>query len=201
MIYTNDAIKKRKDKTTKVRNKIVILVYIILVPILLYNFYLIAQQILAPGKTPSFFGYKTYVIVSGSMQPEIQIGDLVIVKEASDNELQVGDIISYKDGQSIITHRISEKIEEMGRVEYRTKGDNNNTDDGKMIKTNLIEGKVIKVIPYLGTIALALQKKVAIVVGGIIIYLYIAHSINTKGKKKERRKKRIEYENEKLKAI
>ena len=63
MIYTNDAIKKRKDKTTKVRNKIVILVYILLVPILLYNFYLIAQQILTPGKTPSFFGYKTYVII------------------------------------------------------------------------------------------------------------------------------------------
>ena len=201
MIYTNDAIKKRKDKTTKVRNKIVILVYIVLVPVLLYNFYLIGQQILSPGETPSFFGYKTYVIVSGSMQPEIQIGDLVIVKEASDDQLQVGDIISYKDGQSIITHRVSEKIEEKGRVEYRTKGDNNNTDDGKTIKTTLIEGKVIKVIPHLGTVALALQKKAAIIVVGIIVYIYIAHSINTKGKKGERRKKRIKYENEKLRAI
>lgn len=201
MLYTNDAIKKRKDRATKVRNIIVILVYILLTPILLYNFYLIAQQIINPGKTPSFFGYKTYVIISGSMQPEIQIGDLVIVKEATDDELHVGDIISYKDGQSIITHRVSEKTAVNGRVEYKTKGDSNNSDDGKIIKTGLIEGKVIKKIPYLGTIALILQKKISIIVVGIIVYMYIAHSISTKKKKRERRKKRIKYENEKLKAI
>ena len=106
MQYTNDAIKKRMKRKNKVRTIMRILVYLLLFPLLIYNISLIFQALINPNKTPSFLGIKTFVIVSGSMQPEFDIGDVVVVKEVAENELQSGDVISYREGQSIITHRI-----------------------------------------------------------------------------------------------
>lgn len=113
------------------------------------------------------------------MEPNINIGDIVIVKE--EKELQVGDVISYRKGQSVITHRIVNITEQK---EYKTKGDNNNTEDSEIILDKDIEGKVIKVVPKLGKLALLLKNKIIIIV--ILIILYMCISMNyRKNKKKE----------------
>ena len=119
MLYTNEAIKNRKRKTVKRKKIIVTIIYILLIPILIYNLTLIAQSIVNPEKTPNFFGIKAYVIISGSMQPKLDIGDIVIVKNTKLEELQEGDIISFRKGQSVVTHRISEIIKENGEQKYK----------------------------------------------------------------------------------
>ena len=81
MLYTNEAIQKRKSREKKIKVTVRTIAYIFLVPLLIYNISLIAQSIINPKKTPNFMGVKTYVIISGSMQPELDIGDVVIVKE------------------------------------------------------------------------------------------------------------------------
>ena len=170
MLYTNEAINKRKQRAKKVKSKLVLLVYIILIPMLIYNISLIAQTIINPNKTPSFFGIKTYVIISGSMQPELNIGDIVIVKDISE-ELEKGDIISFRQGQTVVTHRIS-RIETIGeQKQYKTRGDNNNTEDSGTIKQELIEGKVVGKIPYIGKLTLLLQGKMSIIVI-LVIFIY-----------------------------
>ena len=138
MLYTEEAIKKRKERTVKIKNFMIVLIYILLVPLLIYNVTLIVQAIVNPNETPSMFGIKTYVIISGSMKPELDIGDIVIVKSAKIEKLQVGDIISYRQGQSVITHRITEIILEGEQVQYKTKGDNNNTEDSGTIGFELM---------------------------------------------------------------
>lgn len=189
MLYTNKEIAKRKNIEIKIKNSFNVLIYIILISIMSYNISLIFQSIICPNRTPSFFGIKTYVIISGSMEPNINIGDIVIVKE--EKELQVGDVISYRKGQSVITHRIVNITEQK---EYKTKGDNNNAEDSEIILDKDIEGKVIKVVPKLGKLALLLKNKIIVIVILIILYMCISMNYRKNKKMNSRHQKRLEYE-------
>lgn len=198
MLYTSQEISKRKNIEIKTKKILNFIIYFILIIIMTYNISLIFQSILNPNKTPSFLGIKTYVIISGSMEPNINIGDIVITKE-SEEELQIGDVISYRRGQSVITHRITNIIkQENGENKYRTKGDNNNTEDSEEISIENIEGKVIKVIPKLGEITLLLQNKISIIIIFIILYyIYVSSNYKKNRKISSRHLKRMEYEKNK----
>ena len=201
-LYTNEEIKRRKNKEIKRKRIVSICVYIILIPILIYNINLIIKAIINPNETPSFLGIKTYVIISGSMEPKINIGDIVIEKSIKnkEEEIKIGDIISYRSGQTIITHRIINiEEDENGILRITTKGDNNNTEDSERILINNIEGKVIMIIPKIGYITLLLRDKIIIIVVFIIAYIYIEQIEKIKRKKEARRQKRIEYEENKEK--
>ncbi len=198
MRYTNEAIKRRKRAENILKRKINILIYIILIPILIYNISLIIQAVIKTSETPNFLGIKTYVIISGSMEPSLQIGDIVIVKKVAQNELKQGDIISYRQGQSVITHRIAEVIDKEGEVEYKTKGDNNNAEDSGIISYEMIEGKVVKHISQIGKIAIILQKKGTIIFIILILYIYILYSSSIKKKRALRKLKREEFESKRL---
>ena len=198
MEYTNEAIKKRKRIENVIKKRFNILVYIILIPILIYNISLIIQSLVNTAETPNFFGIKTYVIISGSMEPNLQIGDIVIVKKIGQDELKKGDIISFRQGQSVITHRIAEVIEKDGKTQYKTKGDNNNTEDSGSISYDMIEGKVVKYISKVGKIAIKLQNKGTIIFIILLLYIYIFCSGAIKRKKLQRRMKREEFEKKRL---
>ena len=196
MLYTNQEISKRRNREIKTKNAVYIIIYCILTIMMAYNISLIIQSVVSPNKTPSFFGIKTYVIISGSMEPNINIGDMVITK-SNEDELEVGDIISYRKGQSVITHRISQILEdENGEKTYRTKGDNNNAEDGEEIYLKDIEGKVIKVIPKIGKISLLLQNKIIIIMIIFIFYIYISKNYKKNKKINSRHIKRLNYEEE-----
>lgn len=197
MLYTNEEIAKRKEKAVKIKQIITIITYIILMPILIYNTSLIIQSLYNPNKTPSFFGIKTYVIISGSMEPNINVGDIVIAKNIKNEkeEINIGDIIAFRKGQSVITHRILNiEPDENGILRITTKGDNNNTNDSETILINNIEGKVVNVIPKIGNFVLILQKRIIIIIFLVMCYIYISHSDNVNRRKMERRLKREEYE-------
>ena len=194
MLYTDEAIRKRIKKRKLVSGIITTIVYIIVIPLLVYNVSLIAQSLIKSNETPSFLGIKTYVIISGSMEPEIQIGDVVIAKKIKDEELKVGDIICFRQGHSVITHRISKVIETSTGTEYKTKGDNNNAEDSGTITEAVIEGKVIKIVPYIGNISLLLQQRSIIVLIIGVFYIYLLFNNKIKNRKDERSRKRLKYE-------
>ncbi len=197
MLYTNQEIAKRRKKKIKIKRIVAMILYIILIPIMIYNISLIIQSLYNPNKTPSFLGIKTYVIISGSMEPKINIGDMVIAKNIKNEEeaISVGDIIAFRKGESVITHRIVRiEKDENEILRITTKGDNNNTNDRETILINNIEGKVITVIPKIGTFILIFQKKIIIIIILIMCYICISHSDNAKKRKMERRLKRQEYE-------
>jgi len=92
----------------------------------------------------NLWGYSLFEVGTGSMLPTIEIGDVVITKITKD--VEENDIIVYIEDDDIITHRLIEKNEER----LITRGDANNSDD-KPIEENMIIGKVVKIIPQLGT--------------------------------------------------
>lgn len=194
MKYTNEAIYKRKVREYRLYQFISILVYIILFPLIVYNVTLIAQSVMRPGQTPNFFGIKTYVIISGSMEPNYNIGDIVVVQETNPKTLKVGDVISFREGENVVTHRISQDLKEDGKRVFKTKGDNNNTEDNWSVSMNSIEGKVVTAIPAVGKITLMLQDKVAILFVILVFYAYIVRSHKIKIRNEIRKEKRLKYE-------
>ena len=197
MLYTNEQIKKRINKEKKKKKIIAIIVYILLTPVMIYNISLIISSILKPNKTPSFLGIKTYVIISGSMEPNISVGDIVIARNIKneERELKIGDIISFRSGHSVITHRIVNiEKDKNGVLRIRTKGDSNNTEDGVDILINNIEGKVIAVIPKIGSIVRLLHDRTVLMIFLVVVYIYIIKSFKKNQRKNNRRLKRLKFE-------
>lgn len=198
MQYTNEYIIKKKKRTEKIKNILSIFIYIIIIPIILYNIFLIIMSIIKPDETPSFLGIKTFVIISGSMEPNLNIGDIVLIKQTNEEQIKVNDIISYREGQNVITHRVIEITQEDKKKKYITKGDNNNTKDSNPIEYKNIEGKYIGKIKYIGYLVIFVKNKIVIISIILIFYLIYLQSLNSNKKKNKRRKLRNQYERNKI---
>lgn len=119
--------------------------------------------------------YNAYVVLTGSMIPEIMPNDVVITKKRSPEEFEVDDIITFISSDSrlsgiIVTHRITEIFEDKttGKYSFRTKGDANNTADFTLAESHNIIGEVIFKIPKVGYVQELLASK-----GGLIIFIFI----------------------------
>ncbi len=105
------------------------------------------DKFILKSPVPSFFGYATLSVETGSMAGEINIGDLILIKDTGD--YKIGDIITYiHEGDTIpTTHRIIYYTDDGGFI---TKGDANNTQDTDSVTPDMIFGEVIKVYPKAG---------------------------------------------------
>lgn len=119
--------------------------------------------------------YNAYVVLTGSMVPEIDPMDVVITKKRAPEELQNEDIITFLSSDTrlsgiIVTHRIKNKFYDSttGRYTFQTKGDANNTPDFTLAQDYNIIGEVIFRIPKVGYIQNVLASK-----GGLIIFIFI----------------------------
>ena len=114
--------------------------------VLIGNIYIAAAKNIFGRANPTFFGFSSSVVLTGSMSPDIEPNDVVVCRKQSD--YAVGDVITFQSEGSSVTHRIIAADEEG----YRTKGDANNTADGLPIKKTFVTGKVIFVIPKVGAV-------------------------------------------------
>lgn len=143
---------------------IVAFVLIILIRILAFNRY-------------DIFGYRVYLIMSGSMVSEINVKDIVITKEV--DELNVGDIIAYKKDGVVTVHRIIDINTEGNKVLYKTKGDANNAVDPENVEKPQIKGKVVHIIKGIGDLVLFIQSHFIIIIGiiGIIVIVMLVRRL------------------------
>ena len=122
--------------------------------------YFVDQQI---GKSKGearnpLFG--AYVIISTSMVPNINVNDAVITMRATEKNIKVNDVITFiskeiKTQGTPITHRVVGIVYEDPPMNtkvlgYRTKGDNNNTQDFALISPDEVLGKMLLRIPLIG---------------------------------------------------
>ena len=107
------------------------------------------------------FRFQALVIATGSMSPEIKIGDVVIVdktKTRDKSHFQKGEVIAYHKEDLIICHRISNVIKSGDKVLYETKGDNNDSTDQLLVETDQVVGIVKYKIKYIGYPTVLLNK-------------------------------------------
>lgn len=190
----------------KIKKIFSILILIILIPILVVSSVILINSYKYPDKVPSFFGWKPFIVLSGSMESEISVGDIVVVKEVDTSKLKKGDIIAFKQNEVVITHRIDEIKNEDGITKYITKGDNNNTQDKGYVLPEQIEGVFQYKVSRLGNLAMFIQTPTGMVVTlsiPILLLILIQFSESRKNKKITNKnidkQKQMEEEIEKLK--
>ena len=114
----------------------------------------------ATGQSPGRMNLVPMVVLSGSMQPQINAGDVVISKSVKPKNIKVGEIITYKDRHnSLITHRVVAIIEKKEAPVFITKGDANNVVDQSPVYPAQIVGVKTLRIPYGGYIANFIKSK------------------------------------------
>ena len=162
---------KQKEKSSAIHKLLTVIgtiLCIILIPILVINCILIVKSFTSE-EVPDVAGTLPLIVLTDSMYPVIESGDLIICHTAEPEDIKVGDVIAFFDPASnnsaIVTHRVLEVIEEDGRISWKTKGDNNNTED----RLPVYEDKLVAVyegtrIPGAGNVALFMQTTPGLIV-------------------------------------
>lgn len=190
-MYTIDKIERKKKRTITLIKIFNVVILLIIVPILIYNITIIIKYIQNPKGTPDFLGFKTYEIVSRSMEDTINKNDIIVVKKVDKNEINENDIISFDNGNEIITHRIVEIENINGQTLYTTKGDNNRFADDEKISFEQIEGKYVFKLSKLGYLMNFLKNRYFLIILFIILIFCFIHIINVKKRIKNREEKRM----------
>lgn len=145
----------KKNKVFRIINLIKNIICWTLVVVLVFTLVLFFTSRIN-GSTPSFFGYSIFRVSSGSMEPELMVGDIILDKTVDNPEdLKVGDVITFKSndyGDMLVTHKIIKApYEENGKLMLQTKGIANEVED-KPISTDNVKGIMICKVDYLDTV-------------------------------------------------
>lgn len=138
-----------------------------------------------------FSGAKGYAVITDSMSPEINRGDVVFVKQTDFNSLKQGDIVTvtFPDGSGYFTHRII-AIDYDAQV-IRTKGDANQSRDPQPSVKEQIVGKVCYSVPLLGYFSIAFSNlgavKISVILAVAAIVLITLSAAASKLKKAKTR--------------
>ena len=131
--------------------------------------------------TLSLFGFRMFTVLTGSMEPKYNVGDVLFSKSIDPDEIQVGDAISYlgKSGDvkdKVVTHEVIEiENDENGEKIFHTKGIANIIED-PIVHADQIYGKVIHKSTILSFISKTIRTPVGLIVLIIIPVFYIIGS-------------------------
>jgi signal peptidase len=129
---------KRSAIVHRIFTIIGIVLCVILIPILIINCIMIVKSFINKEDVPGVLGYKPMIVLTDSMFPVIEKGDIIISEEIDPKKVEIGDVISFKDPVSfngkddfsVVTHRVVDITkDEEGKLLFITKGDFNNTYD------------------------------------------------------------------------
>lgn len=156
--------------------KIFNILKMILLAILIIFVIATAYQKVIPNY-PSVFGFRTFSIITSSMEPKLKIGDVILVKEVKSSSLKVGDVITFK-GMSgdlagkIVTHEIVGITKESGRKIFYTKGIKNISNDPAVYEEQIL-GKYIYKFKIFSLIEKIMSTKIGFILIIIIPLGYI----------------------------
>lgn len=153
----------------------VILIFFILLNILSMN-------------NKSLFGFRIYRVISGSMQPALQIGDVIIIKKA--NNYAEKDIITYDNGLTTITHR----IKTINGDEIITEGDANDAPDKPITKDRIL-GKYFFRISTFSVFSIMLTGKTIYLIMVLVLFAILLFAIS------DRVTKNLEYRRNNFKKV
>ncbi len=106
---------------------------VILLPILIINVTLIIRSFTNRDEVPSAGGIFPLIVLTDSMYPDIQSGDLIFCHTEEPENIKIGDYIAFFDpagnGTSIVTHSVVGISEQNGGIAWITRGIANNADD------------------------------------------------------------------------
>lgn len=163
----------RKTKTIKKKNKAGKILSAVGIVLILVVIALCSLMVL-----PKIFGYQTYHVLSGSMEPEMPVGSLIYVREGGPEEVKEDDVIAFYgslEDSGIITHRVTKNNVVSGT--FQTKGDANEQEDPLPVSYDNYIGKVTLTVPRMGkilTVMASIYGKIAavcVIMLGVVLNL------------------------------
>ena len=135
--------KIKNNKALKIIGNIIY--YILLALVILILAVVILQRV--SKNNASVGGIRIFNIVTESMFPEYQIGDVLISKKIEPSKIKVGDDLVYLGTEQgfagrVVTHRVVDIEESDGKYRFHTKGLANEVED-PVVQENQIYGIVI----------------------------------------------------------
>lgn len=103
-------------------------------------------------------GFRPVAILSGSMSPHIDVGDLVVIKDVSVDSIERGDVIEYTRNNTSTIHRVIDIVSEDGSLAFITQGDANPDPDAIPVRPEQIKGRVSLVFPKIGWVSIKLKQ-------------------------------------------
>lgn len=147
-------IKKLKE------NKILNIIYNIgytLLTILVVAILMVVILQRVSNNTFSLGGFKIFNILTGSMLPKYEVGDILISKDIAPSEIQIGDDIVYLGNSGTfagktVTHQVISIEDENGTYKFHTKGIAN-TEEDPLVSEEQVRGKIVYKIRTLSYIS------------------------------------------------
>lgn len=191
-------MKKLMEMKNNKAYKIVMSIVQILFAIVLVGFIIVVCLQRFSDNKISFFNYRMFTVISGSMEPKYKIGDVLISKEVDPATIKVGDTVSYlgtagdfKD--KVITHEVvSIGKDNDGKYLFHTKGLANLVED-PIISESQIYGVVIYKSIILSIIYRIVGTTIGFYLFIILPLLFIIGSeiLSTMLEKEDERRKKI----------
>ena len=133
------------------------------------------------------------VVLSGSMQPSINAGDVVVTISEKPYNIEIDDVITFKDAGSenadrLVTHRVVDIKREGDQIYFQTKGDANENPDSELVSSSRLYGCVVFTIPFVGYIPHFVGQPIGfflmIMIPGALIITFEVRNIIKEVKKK-----------------
>ena len=107
-------------------------------------------------------GWRVHTVISDSMYPTLQVGEMVVTQQVDPDTIHTGDIIAfhYPGCDQLVCHRVID-IERNSFLYFVTKGDANQNPDSRFIPAEGVVGKVQFHTPVLAHIASAVKSPIA----------------------------------------
>ena len=154
--------REKRSVIHKVGNAAGIVLSGILIFILSMNCILIFKSLTNMEKVPGIGGIIPMIVLTDSMYPQIQSGDLIVCRTREADKVREGDVIAFFDpagnGRSVVTHRVRKITkDEDGNLAWVTKGDANNTEEQALVPAENLVGIYRHRVAGLGSAAMFLQ--------------------------------------------
>ena len=122
---------------------------------------------------PSMIGFHPVVVLSGSMEPTLRVGDIAVTRPVDPLTLGVGDVVTYHSRTGLTTHRIVD-VEQTGSGRaFQMKGDANDTVDRELVPDDKVVAKLAYRIPLIGYLMVFADSTegMASLIGGPLVIL------------------------------
>lgn len=185
---------RSKGNITKKILKIIfkILYQILIVLCIILTIIILLQKVSNSDRT--ILGYRIFRVITGSMEPQYDVGTVVICKEVPINDIKVGDDIVYLGtygdyNGKIIMHSVIniDKDENNNNINFHAKGLHNASVEDPQIKPNQIFG-VVKIQSAILTKLYELATSIYsafIIITILVLNVFISFRMSENGKIKK----------------
>ena len=175
-------------KVVKIISKIIYQILVILC--LIVAAIIILQKVSDSNK--SIAGYRIFRVITGSMEPEYEVGEVVISKEVDPKNIKIGDDIVYLgtygeySGKIIMHSVIAIDTDENGEINFHAKGLRSTSVEDPQIKGSQIYG-VVKFKSGILTVLYKLATNIYslfVIITILVLNVFISFRTSDSGKSK-----------------